>query len=163
MSLSGGSDVAIKVGALSGDHLLQVTEKEIKGLAKSEVTCVLLPTADLYMKCKYPPARQMIEAGARVALATDFNPGTSPTQDVSLVGLLARLEMKMSLPEVIAAYTIGAAYALRRESQVGSIEIGKNADLLCTKKDWQTLFYNAGESFADQVFIRGKSVYLNKQ
>jgi imidazolonepropionase len=163
LSLSGGSDVAIKVGALSGDHLLQVTEKEIKGLADSEVTCVLLPAADLYMKCKYPPAREMIKAGARVALATDFNPGTSPTQDVNLVGLLARLEMKMSLPEVIAAYTVGAAYALRLEKDIGSIEVGKYADLLCTSRDWRTLFYNAGESFADQVFIRGKRSFISKK
>ncbi|WII72313.1 imidazolonepropionase [Bdellovibrio sp. 22V] len=159
LSLSGGSDVAVRVGALSGDHLLQLTEKEIKNLAKSETTCVLLPTADLYMKTKYPAAREMIAAGARVALATDFNPGTSPTQDLNLVGLLARLEMKMTLPEVIAAYTVGAAHALNLHNEVGSLEVGKSADILCIDQDWQTLFYSVGERSEKMVFSRGKKVF----
>ncbi|MGE5086227.1 MAG: imidazolonepropionase [Bacillota bacterium] len=159
MSLSGGSDLAVKLGALSGDHLLQITDKEIKALAKSEVTCVLLPTADLYTRTKYPPAKELIEAGARVALATDFNPGTSPTQDLNLVGLLARLEMKMSLPQVIAAYTVGAAHALNLQQEVGSIEIGKSADILCIDQDWQCLFYSVGERPKKTVFTRGKKVF----
>lgn len=161
LSLSGGSELAVKLGALSGDHLLQVTEKEIAALAKSEVTAVLLPAADLYMKVKYPAARHMIDAGARVALATDFNPGTSPTQDLNLVGLLARLEMKMTLPEVIGAYTVGAAYALNLQNEVGSIEAGKAADILCIEQDWQTLFYSVGESSKKLVFQSGKKVFTN--
>lgn len=159
MSLSGGSDLAVKLGALSGDHLLQITDKEIKALAKSEVTCVMLPTADLYTRTKYPPAKELIEAGARVALATDFNPGTSPTQDLNLVGLLARLEMKMSLPQVIGGYTVGAAHALNLQKEVGSIEVGKSADLLCIDQDWQCLFYSVGERPRKSVFTRGKKVF----
>lgn len=159
MTLSGGADTAIKLGALSGDHLLQITDKEIKALAKSEVTCVMLPSADLYTRTKYPPAKELIEAGARVALATDFNPGTSPTQDLNLVGLLARLEMKMSLPQVLAAYTVGAAYALNLQNEVGSLEVGKSADLVCTPQDWRTLFYSVGEASEKQVFIRGKKAF----
>ncbi|MFM6930370.1 MAG: imidazolonepropionase [Bdellovibrio sp.] len=159
MSLSGGSDLAVKLGALSGDHLLQISDKEIKALAKSEVTCVMLPTADLYTRTKYPPAKELIEAGARVALATDFNPGTSPTQDLNLVGLLARLEMKMSLPQVIAGYTVGAAHALNLQKEVGSIEVGKSADLLCIDQDWQCLFYSVGERPRKTVFTRGKRVF----
>lgn len=158
LSLSGGSEVAIRTGALSGDHLLQIGPKEIQNIAKSEVTCVLLPAADLYMKSKYPPARNLIDAGARVALATDFNPGSSPTQDLNLVGLLARLEMKMTLPEVIGAYTVGAAYALNLQKEIGSLELGKSADLLCTESDWQTLFYSVGESSRKMVFARGKLI-----
>lgn len=159
MSLSGGSEVAMRLGALSGDHLLQVSAREIQKLAKSQVTCVLLPAADLYTKMKYPPARELIDAGARVALATDFNPGTSPTQDLNLVGLLARLEMKMSLPEVIGAYTVGAAHALNLHREVGSLEVGKSADILCTEQDWRTLFYSVGESSRKCVFSRGKKVF----
>lgn len=159
LSLSGGSELAVKLGALSGDHLLQVTDKEIKSLAKSQVTAVLLPAADLYMKIKYPPARQMIDSGVRVALATDFNPGTSPTQDLNLVGLLARLEMKMTLPEVIAAYTIGAAHVLNLHKEVGSLEVGKSADILCIEQDWQTLFYSVGEASKKRVFSSGKTVF----
>lgn len=163
LSLSGGAEVAVRLGALSGDHLLQVGKNEIQSLAKSEVTCVLLPAADLYTKMKYPAAREMIEAGARVALATDFNPGTSPTQDLNLVGLLARLEMKMTLPEVISAYTVGAAHALNLHKEVGSLEVGKSADILCIEKDWQTLFYSVGESVNKSVFSRGKRIFNNQK
>lgn len=159
LTLSGGSDVAVRVGALSGDHLLQVGDSEIEKLARSEVTGVLLPTADLYMKTKYPPARKMIDAGMRVALATDFNPGSSPTQNLNFVGLLARLEMKMTLPEVIGAYTVGAAYALNLQNEVGSLESGKSADILCTQQDWRTLFYSVGESSEKLVFSRGKKIF----
>ncbi|MEN0059095.1 MAG: imidazolonepropionase [Bdellovibrio sp.] len=159
LSLSGGSEVATRVGALSGDHLLQIKEKEIQALARSQVTCVLLPAADLYMKMSYPPARALLDAGARVALATDFNPGSSPTQDLNLVGLLARLEMGMSLPEVLSAYTVGAAHALNLQKHIGSLEAGKSADILCTQNDWRTLFYSVGESSKKLVFSRGKKIF----
>jgi len=159
LSLSGGSQVAIDVGALSADHLLQVTDKEIKNLGRSSVTCVLLPASDLYMKTKYPAAQELIAAGARVALATDFNPGSSPTQDLNLVGLLARLEMKMSLPQVLSAYTVGAAWALGLSQEIGSLELGKSADFVSTQQDWQTLFYSVGQPIAEQVFLKGKRVF----
>lgn len=158
LSLSGGSDMAVKLGARSGDHLLQIGEKQIKSLANSDVTCVLLPASDLYMKTKYPAARALIDAGARVALATDFNPGSSPTQDLNFVGLLARIEMKMSLPEVISAYTVGAAHALNLAHEVGSLEVGKSADLISTEQDWQTLFYSVGARLNPLVFSRGKKL-----
>ena len=128
LSLSGGTLAAVDLNALSADHVIQIKEDEIRKISQSETTAVLLPAADLYMKCNYPPARALLDAGARVALATDFNPGTSPTQDLSLVGLLARLEMKMTLPEVINAYTLGAAYALGKQNQRGTLEVGKDAD-----------------------------------
>jgi imidazolonepropionase len=155
LSLSGGAATAVRLKALSGDHLLQITEAEIHQLASSSVTCVLLPASDLYMKKNYPPARSLIDAGARVALATDFNPGSSPTQDLALTGLLARLEMKMSLPEVISAYTVGAASALKLISEVGSLRIGKSADFMCTSKSWTDLFYSAGDPGAELVFVSG--------
>jgi imidazolonepropionase len=155
LTLSGGADLCVEFNALSGDHLLRIQEKEIRKLAASQVTCVLLPAADLYMKCAYPPARALIDAGARVALATDFNPGTSPTQDLNLVGLLARLEMKMTLPEVIAAYTVGAAHALKLSSKVGSLELGKCADLICTDVSWQEFFYSVGQRIPTSVYKNG--------
>jgi imidazolonepropionase len=144
LSLSGGSDLAMQLKASSADHVIQLSEKQISGFAKSETTAVLLPMADLYMKCAYPPARELIDAGARVALATDFNPGSCPAQDLSLVGLLARLQMKMSLPEVIAAYTVGSSFALGLQDQVGSLSENKNADIIATPATWRDLFYSAG-------------------
>lgn len=155
LSLSGGADLSVEIGALSADHLLQIEKPQIQALAKSEVTCVLLPSADLYMKCKYPPARALIDEGARVALATDFNPGSAPSQDLNLVGLLARLEMKMTLPEVIAAYTVGAAFALQKASEIGSLGVGKCADVVCTAKEWKELFYSVGEQSPTFVYRNG--------
>jgi imidazolonepropionase len=134
----------MQLKASSADHVIQLSEKQISGFAKSETTAVLLPMADLYMKCAYPPARELIDAGARVALATDFNPGSCPAQDLSLVGLLARLQMKMSLPEVIAAYTVGSSFALGLQDQVGSLSENKNADIIATPATWRDLFYSAG-------------------
>lgn len=162
LSLSGGAEVAIKLGARSADHLVQIGESEIAELAKSEVTSVLLPAADLYMKMKYPPARLLIDAGARVALATDFNPGSSPTQDINLVGLLARIEMKMTLPEVLSAYTVGAAYAVNRQDSLGSLEVGKSADFSCTDKDWTELFYSIGDNSISSVYRRSSCIYIKK-
>jgi imidazolonepropionase len=138
--------------------VIQIKDPEIQKLAQSETTGVLLPLADLYMKCAYPPARKLIDAGARVALATDFNPGSCPSQDLALVGLLARLEMKMSLPEVIAAYSVGASWALGQASEIGSCEAGKSADFQCIDSDWTSLFYSAGKISAQKVFLSGRLI-----
>lgn len=162
LQLSGGHEVAIELSALSADHLVQLDAAGIYKIAKSEVTAVLLPAADLYMKMAYPPARSLIDQGARVALATDFNPGSSPTQDLNLVGLLARLHMKMSLPEVIAAYTVGASYALNMQNSVGSLCVGKNADFVCSDLDWRQLFYNVGERSIRSVYRDGHRIYNKK-
>lgn len=156
LSLSGGTLLANELGAISADHIIQISENEIQCLAQSEVTGVLLPLADLYMKCAYPPARQLIDAGARVALATDFNPGSCPSQDVMMVGLLARLEMKMSLPEVISAYTLGAAWALGLESYYGSIEQGKAANFSILSGDYQELFYSSTSNPITERFYNSK-------
>ncbi len=159
LSLSGGTDLALELGALSADHLIQIGETEVLKLARSNVTCTLLPAADLYMKCAYPPARALIDSGARVALATDFNPGTCPTQDLSLVGVLARVEMKMSLAEVIAAYTIGGAYALGLQDEIGSLEVGKDANFIVLNTPIEDLFYQVGSSPVCETWLEGKKVF----
>ncbi len=155
LSLCGGTDLAIDLKSQSADHVLQISDREISRLANSEVTVGLLPLSDVYMKCAFPTARKMIDKGVRVALATDFNPGTCPSMDLTLVGLIARLEMKMSLPEVIAAYTVGGAYSLGMESSIGSLAPGMSADFLCTKVEWTDLFYSTGQTFVDQIYVKG--------
>ncbi len=155
LTLCGGTELAVESQALSADHVIQLKDHEIQILAKSTTTAVLLPLADLYMKMAYPPARSLIDHGARVALATDFNPGSCPSQDLALVGLLARLEMKMSLPEVIAAYTVGASHALGLDEEVGSLEAGKSADFICINEDWSKLFYAAGDLPVTKTYIKG--------
>ena len=158
----GGAQLAIEMGARSAEHLIQINQSDIQALSSSEVTCVLLPAADLYLKCAYPPARALLDAGARVALATDFNPGSSPTQSLSLVGALARLEMKMSLSEVISAYTVGAAHALGLAKDLGSIEPGKSCDFVALASNWTELFYSIGDMNVQSVWREGKPLYNEK-
>ncbi len=156
LSESGGAELAIELKAKSADHVIMISDQTIQDFAKSKVVTVLLPMADLYMKCDYPPARKLIDAGALVALATDFNPGTSPSQDLMLVGLLARLKMGMTLPEVFAAYTLNAARALGIEAEEGSLEVGKKANFICTEADLTDFFYSAGAVPTHRLFIGGK-------
>lgn len=155
LSYSGGVDLAINLHGRSADHVIHLTDESIKKISRSSTVAVLLPVADLYMKCAYPPARKLIDAGATVALATDFNPGTCPSQDLSLVGLLARLEMKMTLPEVFKAYTEGAAKALGIFDQEGSLTVGKWANFISTSAELCDFFYSAGKTPEHQLFIHG--------
>ena len=158
LSLSAGAEVALSLKAKSADHLIFMNEGLIKAFANSKTVAVLLPMADLYLKCAYPPARKLIDAGACVALATDFNPGSCPSQDLATVGLLARLEMKMTLPEVFKAYTFGAACALGIEAEEGRLEVGKFANFITTQATQADFFYSAGYTPDHQLFIRGKAV-----
>lgn len=161
LSLSGGADLACELGSLSADHVIQLSENEIHKMANSEVTAVLLPLADLYMKCAYPPAKKLIEASARVALASDYNPGSCPSQDVMMVGLLARLEMKMSLAQVITAYTLGAAWALDLQQDYGSVEVGKRARFSILNGDLEDLFYSSTNNPISERFFDSKIEKLN--
>jgi imidazolonepropionase len=158
---TGASEFGARIGARSVDHVIQINDSDVQILAESETTAVLLPIADMYLKCNYPPARKLIDAGARVAIATDFNPGTSPSQDLSLVGLLSRLEMKMTLPEVLAAYTLGSSYALGLQDHCGSLEIGKRADFVSLGGSWRDLFYQIGHHPVDKVWVGGKNLKLS--
>lgn len=158
LSEFGGIAMALKYSPQSVDHAVYATAADIAALASSSTTTVLLPTSDFYLKMKYPPAREMIKAGVRVALSTDFNPGTSPTDDLSLVGVLARIEMKMTLPEVLAAYTFGAASALGMSSETGSLTTGKLCDFNVLQGSWRNLFYSVGTHPIHQVYKEGKLI-----
>lgn len=144
LSDSGGTEVALDANAQSVDHVVYLGANTQARLARSQSTAVLLPSSDFYLRMRYPPARELIDQGARVALSSDFNPGTSPTQDLSLVGVLARLEMKMSLAEVLAAFTVGAAWALGKSASLGSLEVGKQCDFSVLQGSWRELFYSVG-------------------
>jgi imidazolonepropionase len=143
------------MGATSADHLVQVGTSEIRALAASDVACVLLPSSDLYMNMAYPKAREMIDAGAIVALSTDFNPGTAPSQDVALVGILARIQMKMTLAETLVAYTVGAAHALGLENEIGSIEVGKSCDFAVLTGGVEELFLDVGHMPIARTICQG--------
>jgi imidazolonepropionase len=158
LSLSAGAELAMALGAHSADHVINLDDKLINKFSKSKTVAVLLPLADLYMKCAYPPARKLIDSGATFALATDYNPGSCPSQDLATVGLLARLEMKMTLPEVFVAYTKNAAKALQIDHEEGSLEAGKAANFICTDASLTDFFYSAGFTPEHRLFIRGKEV-----
>jgi imidazolonepropionase len=127
---SGGAELAAELGALSADHLIAVSEPGIAALARSGVTAVLLPgTSFFLMKHKYAPARRLIEAGVPVALATDCNPGSSHTESLPMVVVLAVFELGLSIEESLTAVTLNAACCLGLGAEIGSIEEGKRADL----------------------------------
>ena len=127
---TGAARLAVELRAESADHLEQVNRSDIRALATSGVVCTLLPGCSFHLGLThYAPAREFIEAGAIVALATDFNPGTSPTLNMQMILSLACTQMRMTPAEAVAAATINAAYSLRRHEQIGSLAVGKYADL----------------------------------
>ena len=154
----GGIEVGIANNAVSMDHLETLTENEVELLGAFKGCSTLLPTAAFFLRMPMQPARALIEAGAAVSLASDFNPGSSPSGNMNFVGSLSCIQMKMLPEEVINAATINAAYAMECEGQTGSIMIGKRADLIFTKKipSVAYLFYSFSTNNIDRVMIKGQ-------
>lgn len=154
-----GAYVAAKVGAISAEHLLKVSDEGIEELAKSGVIACLLPATALYLGEKPARARDIIDAGVPVAISTDCNPGSSPTISMPLVMNLACITMKMTPAESLCAATYNAACALQIEDRVGSIEIGKQADLvLWDVHNHQKLHYIFGVNHVKKVWKNGVKV-----
>ena len=126
----GGAELAVELGALSADHLMCVTDAGIAALASSDTVAVLLPGTSFFLRSGYAPARRMIEAGCAVALATDCNPGSSPTESMPQILALATLGMGLTVEEALTAATLNAAAALGRAHELGSLEEGKAADIV---------------------------------
>ncbi len=127
---TGAARLAAEMGAASVDHLDHANNEDIRALAASDVVCTLLPGCSLHLGLReYAPARKLIAAGAIVALATDFNPGTCPTPSMQMILTLACTQMRMTPAEAIAAATINGACALNRQHRIGSLEAGKDADV----------------------------------
>ena len=153
----GGLQTAIELNALSADHLETMTEKDINDLAKSNTIGTLLPTAAFFLRMPFQPARKLIDAGCAIALASDYNPGSSPSGNMNFVVALSCIQMKMLPQEAINAATINAAYAMEAEKEVGSISIGKRANLIFTKPipSINYLPYSFGTNLIDKVMING--------
>lgn len=156
----GGSELAAELGAASADHLMVISDKGIEMLAASDTVAVLLPaTTFCVMGEQYAPARRMIEKGAAVALSSDFNPGSSPVNSLQIVMGIACRQLKMTPAEVISAVTINAAHAIGCASSVGSIEVGKKADLVVfDAEDYRYLMYRFGTNLIDKVIKSGRIV-----
>lgn len=157
----GGIQAAAKYDALSVDHLEVVNEEEIDCLkANKKMMSTLLPSAPFFLNDHYPPARKMIDAGLAVALATDFNPGSTPSGRMPFVLSLACVKMKMTPEEAINAATINGAYAIEEETRLGSIARGKLANVFITKPMPSVAYlpYSFGSDLIETVIINGKTV-----
>jgi imidazolonepropionase len=161
LSRTGAARLAILMRAASCDHLEQVNKNDIRALGKSETVATLLPGCDFHLGLKqYAPARALIEAGAIVALATDYNPGTSPTVSMPMILSLACAQLRMTPAEAIAAATINAAYALRREKTIGSLEVGKQADIAVFEvADYREIPYYFGVNYCWMTLKRGRVIH----
>ena len=165
LTRTGAAQLAVEMSAASCDHLEQVNASDIRALGKSKTVATLLPGCDFHLGLKkYAPARDLIDAGAIVALATDYNPGTSPTLSMPMILSLACAQLRMTPAEAIAAATINAAYALRREKQIGSLEVGKQADIAVFEvADYREIPYYFGVSHCWMTVKRGRVIHGNEQ
>lgn len=156
----GGSALAAILGATSADHLLVTSDEDINKLALRGVVAVLLPGTTFNLReGHYAPARKMIAEGVPVALATDFNPGSCPTNNLQLIMTIACLYLEMTPAEVINAVTINAAHAIDRGSKIGSIEVGKQADIVIfDAPNYKYLPYRFGTNLVDTVIKKGRIV-----
>jgi len=161
LSRTGATQLAVQLGAASCDHLEQVNKADIRALAQSTTVATLLPGCDFHLGLKeYAPARALIEAGAIVALATDYNPGTSPTLSMAMILSLACSQLRMSPAEGIAAATINAAYSLGRAERIGSLEAGKQADIaVFDVDDYREIPYYFGVNKCWRTLKKGQPVF----
>ena len=168
LSLSGGAKLAAELNATTADHLEHTDPTGIAALKAANVQPVLLPGSVYALGShKYPAAREMIDAGLAVVLATDFNPGSSPTPSMTMILSLACTQMKMTPAETITAATINAAHSLGRGDEIGSLEKGKRADFVIhNASDYRELPYWFGIEHPWRVYVNGKpavaaTVYTN--
>jgi len=165
LTRTGATQLAVQLGAASCDHLEQVSKADMRALAKSDTVATLLPGCDFHLGLKqYAPARALIDAGAIVALATDYNPGTSPTMSIPMILSLACTQLRMSPAEAITAATINAAYSLRREKQIGSLETGKQADIaVFDVEDYREIPYYFGVNKCWMTLKKGRPIFQKAQ
>lgn len=157
LDFSGGIQVGVKYNALSVDHLEFTGEEEIQVLKDSNTMPTLLPGAAFFLEMEYPPARNMIDSGLPVAMASDYNPGSSPSGNMQLIMSLGCIKMKMIPEEVIHAVTINGAYAMGVENELGTIAKGKKANVIITKEipTYAFLPYAYGSNKVEQVIVNG--------
>ncbi len=156
----GGAELAAELGAVSADHLLQASDKGIKDMAAAGVVATLLPATAFSLKEPYANGRKMIDSNCAVALATDFNPGSCFTESIPLVFALATLYMNISAEEALSALTINAAAALDRADKIGSIDAGKQGDLIILEfPSYNYIPYHVGVSTVEKVIKQGNLVF----
>jgi imidazolonepropionase len=160
LNLSGGVETGVKIGAVSVDHLETMDDSTINILANSNTIGTLLPTAAFFLQMPFQSARQMIDAGCAIALASDYNPGSSPSGNMNLVVAMSCIGMKILPEEVINAATLNGAFAMELQNETGSITVGKKANLIFTKSISSLAYlpYSFGSNHIDKVMINGEIV-----
>lgn len=160
MSNYGGVIAGVKVGAISVDHLEYVGDAEIEALKNSVTMPTILPGAAFFLNLPHPPARKMIDAGLPVAIASDFNPGSSPSGNMNLMQSISCVQYRMTPHEAINASTINSAYAMQVGKELGSITIGKKANLFITKEISGIDFmpYAFGSNLIESIIVDGKLI-----
>jgi imidazolonepropionase len=154
---AGGLELAIELGARSVDHLEATGERGIEVLAESQVTAVLLPASALFLGRPMPPGRELVEADAAVALATDFNPGSAFCESLPIVCSLASTQLGLSPAQALSAMTVNAAHVLQRADEKGRVAPGYDADLvLLDAPDWRYLAYHLGGDLVAAVIEGGR-------
>jgi len=157
----GGVQAGVKYNALSVDHLEIMKEDDFEALKNTKTMPVALPSCSYYLSIPYTPARKIIDAGLPLALATDYNPGSTPSGNMNFVVATACIKMKMTPAEAINAATINGAYAMGLEKELGTITIGKKANLILTKpiNSIASIPYNFGSNLIDLVFFGGEDSF----
>lgn len=157
----GGTELAVELGAVSGDHLAVASDEGIEKLANSDTIGVILPGTSFYLgKEDYGRAREMIDAGAAIAISTDFNPGSSVTENLQLIMSIAALKLKLSPEEIWHAVTVNAAYAIGRGDVAGTIAVGRKADIvLWDAPNYLYIPYHYGVNHTNTVIKNGKVIY----
>lgn len=156
----GGIELALQMDALSVDHLEVLKDEQIKLFGDSQTVAVLLPGVSYTLDYSFAPARKLIDSGATVALATDYNPGTSNINSIFLIMSLAARKLKMTFEEIISAYTINSAAALGISNETGSLEPGKSADFaILDISNYEQIIYNTAQNFNQMTVKSGKIIY----
>lgn len=160
----GGAELAGELMTVSAEHLMAVSDKGIEELAKNNVIANILPATSFNLGKSYAPVRKMINKGVTVALSTDYNPGSCPCENIQLVMNIASAQIKMTPLEIIKATTINGAKVVKREKEIGSLEIGKKADFVVYDVDnLNYIFYNIGINHVNDVFKNGKQIVKDKE
>jgi imidazolonepropionase len=156
----GGVAMAVANNAVTVDHLEQLTPADLEALATGNTMAVALPNCSFFLGLPYTPARELLASGIPLALASDYNPGSAPSGNMNLVVALACIKMKMTPEEAINAATINGAYAMGLSDKVGSVTVGKKANLILTKPlaSYALLPYAFGENLIDSIFINGNKI-----
>ena len=160
----GGAELAGELMTVSAEHLMAISDRGIEELAKNNVIANILPATSFNLGKSYAPVRKMINKGVTVALSTDYNPGSCPCENIQLVMNIASAQIKMTPLEIIKATTINGAKVVKREKEIGSLEIGKKADfIIYDVNNLNYIFYNIGINHVNDVFKNGRQIVKDKE